>query len=101
LAPMRRPRISSTKKTMSGPMNSSNKNPATETFDRLQRRTAIPLVLAVTTAALIANDASIWMFPVIFAAALVYVLSIIGGTRLIRALGARLRGRKRRDKDSH
>lgn len=74
-------------------MNSSDKNPAMETFDRLQKKTAVPLVLVVATVALIVNGASIWMFPIIFAVALVYVFIVIGGARLIRTGIERLRGR--------
>lgn len=76
-------------------MNSSDKNPALETFDRLQRKTAVPLVLLVAIAALVVNGASIWMFPVIFTVALIYVFIVIGGGRLIRAGVGRLRGRGR------
>lgn len=64
-----------------------------ETFDRLQRKTAVPLVLLVTTVALVINGASIWMFPIIFAIALVYVFIVIGGARLVRIGIERLRGR--------
>jgi hypothetical protein len=77
----------------SGPMNSSDKNPATEMFDRLQRKTAVPLVLLVATVALVVNGTSIWMFPIIFAVALVYVLIVIGGARLVRDGIDKLRGR--------
>lgn len=77
-------------------MNSSDKNPATETFDRLQKATAIPIVLVVAAAVLIINGASIWLFPVILAVVALYVFGVIGGTRLIRA-GADRRERRKRD----
>jgi hypothetical protein len=68
----------------SGPMISSDKNPATETFDRLQRKTALPLILIVAAMAIVANGASIWMFPVILAIVAIYVFAVMGGTRLFR-----------------
>jgi len=74
-------------------MDSSDKNPATEMFDRLQKKTAVPLVLVVATTALVVNGAPIWMFPIIFAIALVYVFIVIGGARLVRTGIERLRGR--------
>jgi hypothetical protein len=78
-----------------GHMNSSDKNPAMETFDRLQRKTAVPLALVVATVALVVNGASIWMLPIVFAVAFVYVFIVIGGSRLIRTGIERLRGRDR------
>lgn len=77
------------------PMNSSDKNPATETFDRLQKKTAVPLILVVATIALVANGASILMFPVILGIVAVYVFIVMGGSRLIRAGIDRLRGEGR------
>lgn len=74
-------------------MNSSDKNPATETFDRLQRKTAVPLVLVVATAALVVNGASIWMFPIVLAVAFLYVFIVIGAARLVRTGIERRRGR--------
>jgi hypothetical protein len=75
-------------------MNSTDKNPATETFDRLQKKTVVPLVLIVATVALIANGASIWMLPVVLAIVSVYVFAIAGGARLVRGGIEKLRGRR-------
>jgi multisubunit Na+/H+ antiporter MnhG subunit len=60
-----------------------------ETFDRLQKITAVPIVLLVAVAVLIANGASIWLFPLILAVVAIYVFAVIGGTRLIRAAADR------------
>jgi hypothetical protein len=68
-----------------GPMNATDRNAATEIFDRLQRKTLIPLVLLVTAAALIIIGAPIWMFPVVVAVVFVCVFVIFGGARLIRS----------------
>lgn len=73
-------------------MSDSNpRNAAMETFDRLQRRTVIPIALAVAAVAIFVNGASIWLLPLLAVLALAYLLMIIGGARLIRASIARLR----------
>jgi len=78
-------------KMNSPPRNSSNKNPATETFDRLQRRTAIPIALAVAAVVMVVQGASIWLFPLIAAFAALNIFIIIGGTRLIRSGVSKIR----------
>jgi len=71
--------------------NSSVKNPAVETFDRLQRKTAIPIVLVIAAVVIVVNDASIWLLPVVVAVAAICVFTIVGGTRLIRSVITRVR----------
>jgi hypothetical protein len=70
-------------------MNSSDKNPAMETFERLQRKTAVPIILVVALVALIANGASIWMFPIVLAIAAVYFFAVLGGARLAKRRSSR------------
>jgi hypothetical protein len=68
-------------------MNSLNKNPGTETFDRIQR-IAVPIIIVV--AAILAiwrNDVSIALLPVALIAAALYLFVVAGGARLIRSLG--------------
>jgi hypothetical protein len=76
-------------------MNSSDKNPAQETYDRLQRKTALPLVLVVAVVALAVKGASIWMLPIVFGIGLVYAFVVFGGGRLVAAGIERFRGRRR------
>lgn len=71
--------------------SSSDQNPATETFDRLQRRTAIPIALAVAAVVIVVQGASIWLFPLVAAVAALYMFISIGGTRLIRSGVSKLR----------
>lgn len=65
-------------------MTKSDNNPATETFQSLQRKSAAPMLLAIVIVAMIANDASIWMFPIVLGVAGVYFFAVLGGARLGR-----------------
>jgi ABC-type transport system involved in cytochrome bd biosynthesis fused ATPase/permease subunit len=78
-------------------MNYSDKNPATETFDRLQKKTAVPIILVVATAAVVINRTSILLLPVALAIAAIYVSIVIMGERWIRVGIGRLRGRRHED----
>ena len=77
-------------------MNSSNKaNPATETFDKVQR-VSVPIIIVV--AAILAiwrNDVSIALLPVALIVAALYLLLVMGGARAVRAFGEKRLGHRR------
>lgn len=77
------------------PMNSLNKNPGTETFDRIQR-IAVPIIIVV--AAILAiwrNEVSVVLLPVALIAAALYLLVVTGSVRFIRSLGVKFLNRRR------
>jgi hypothetical protein len=75
-------------------MSSSSKNPATEAFDRIQKRIAGPIVLVASVLAIWGNDASWALLPIVIVIAGAFVLLIIGGTRLVRALAQKQSDRR-------
>lgn len=75
-------------------MNSLDKNPGTETFDRIQR-IAVPIIIVVAVSlAIWRNDVSIALLPVALVAAALYLLIVAGGARLIRSLGMKFLDRR-------
>lgn len=75
-------------------MNSSNRNPATEVFDRVQKW-AVPLIIIVAAGlAILRNDLSVAFFPLALFVAAVYLAIILVGSRIIRAIGAKLLQRR-------
>jgi hypothetical protein len=68
-------------------MSPVTKNPATQTFDRIQR-VAVPIIIIVAAVlAIWRNDVSIALLPVALVAAAIYLFVVTGGTRLIRSWG--------------
>lgn len=61
-------------------MSSSNKNPATETFDRIQKWITGPIILVASVLAIWRNDASWALLPIVIVIVGAFVLLIIGGT---------------------
>lgn len=75
-------------------MNSLNKNPGTETFDRIQK-IAVPIIIVVAAIfAIWRNDVSVALLPVALIAAALYLLIAAGGARLIRSLGMKFLDRR-------
>lgn len=75
-------------------MNSLNKNPGTETFDRIQR-IVVPIIIVIAASlAIWRNDVSIALLPVALIAAALYLLVVAGGARLIRSLGMKFLDRR-------
>lgn len=76
------------------PMNSSTRNPGSETFDRIQKVAAPIIIVVAAVLAIWRNDVSIALLPVALIAAALYLLVAAGGARLIRSWGLRLLGRR-------
>lgn len=78
-------------------MSSSDKNPGTEAFEKGQRRWA-PLVLVLAAvAAVLVEGASFAILPGLLVVGALYLLIVIGGGRLITALGLKYwKGRRGR-----
>jgi protein-S-isoprenylcysteine O-methyltransferase Ste14 len=70
-------------------MHSLDKNPGTETFDQGQKKLALPILILTVLAAVLAEGASWDVVPVLLAIGAIYLLIVIGGARLVRALGMR------------
>lgn len=75
-------------------MNSSHKNPGTETFDLLQRRAAPVIVVVAAVLAIWRSDASIGLLPLALIVAALYLTIVIGGSRIIRAIGLKILQRR-------
>lgn len=75
-------------------MDFSNKNSATETFDRIQK-VVVPIIVVVAAVfAIWRNDVSIALFPVALIVAVLYLTAVAGGVRLIRSFGLKLLDRR-------
>lgn len=71
-------------------MNSSNKNPGTEAFDRVQRWAILPIILIAAVLAIWRNDVSWAVLPIAIVIGALYLLFVIWGSRLIRRWGSRV-----------
>lgn len=65
-------------------MNSSNKNPGAETFERIQRRAVVPIILIAAVLAILRNDVSWLLLPIAIGVGALYLLLVTGGARAIR-----------------
>ena len=71
-------------------MNSLNKNPGTDAFDKVQKR-VVPLIIVVAAVlAIWRNDVSIALLPLALVAAALYLLVVTAGARVVRAIGLKL-----------
>lgn len=70
-------------------MNSSNRNPGTETFDRIQRWAVLPIILVAAVLAILRNQTSWVVLPIALAVGATYLLLVLGGTRAIRTAGSK------------
>lgn len=76
-----------------GRMNSSNKNPGTETFDRVQKCVVPPIIVVAAVLAIWRNDVSIALLPVALIVAALYLTIVIAGSRIVRAIGLKIQRR--------
>ena len=76
-------------------MNSSNRNPGTETFDRIQRWAVLPIILLAAVLAIWRNEVSWVLFPVALVVGAIFLLIVLGGTSAIRAAGSKFFKRPR------
>jgi cation transport ATPase len=75
-------------------MDISKKNPATETFDRIQK-VVVPIILVVAAVlAIWRNGVSIALLPVALIVAALYLIVVADGARLIRSFGLKLLDRR-------
>jgi hypothetical protein len=68
-------------------MNSSNKNPGTETFDRVQKWAFPVIIVAAAILAVWRNDLSFALLPLALLVAAIYLAIVVSGSRIIRAIG--------------
>jgi hypothetical protein len=64
-------------------------NPGSETFDRIQRIAVVPIILGAAILAILRNDVSWALLPVAIVIGAIYLLIVLGGTRIIRNWGAK------------
>ena len=76
-------------------MSSSNKNPGTEAFDRAQKRAVVPIIIVAAVLAIWRNEVSWALLPVALIIGALYLLLVMGGTRIVRDFGLRLLNRRR------
>jgi hypothetical protein len=75
-------------------MNSSNRNSATEVFDRVQKW-ALPLIIVVAAVlAIWRNDVSVALLPLALFVAALYLAIVIAGSRIVRAIGLKMLDRR-------
>lgn len=75
-------------------MNSSDRNPATEIFDKGQRIVVPIIIVLAAVLAIVRNDVSIALLPVAVVVAGIYLLVVGGGAHGIRTLGLRFLDRR-------
>jgi len=70
-------------------------DPGSATFDRIQRRAVIPIILVAAVLAIWRNEASWALLPVALAVGAVFLLLVYGGTKVVRSAGLRFLKRPR------
>ena len=75
-------------------MNYSNKNPGTETFDRVQKWAAPIIIIVAAVLAIWRNDVSIALLPLALIVAALYLTIVIAGSRIVRAIGLKILQRR-------
>jgi hypothetical protein len=80
-----------------GRMNSTNKNPATEAFDKAQRRAAPLVIVLAAVVAIWLGGAPIAFLPIFLVVGVLYLSIVFAGTRLIRTVWDRRQNVKRND----